>query len=114
MKELGDNNRLTTAELFNGTTALSNIGSIGGRYAGPLNLDNQVCIAAVGKVVDTPRFVDAVQVDGRTLYDVTNAKMMSVNFGCDHRVLDGATVARFSNRWKDLIENPELLIVDMA
>jgi 2-oxoisovalerate dehydrogenase E2 component (dihydrolipoyl transacylase) len=36
-----------------------------------------------------------------------------VNIGADHRVLDGATVARFCNEWKKLIENPELLALHL-
>lgn len=31
----------------------------------------------------------------------------------DHRVLDGATVARFCCQWKEYIEKPELLMLQM-
>ena len=36
-----------------------------------------------------------------------------VNIGADHRVLDGATVARFCNEWKLYIEKPEQLMLHM-
>lgn len=36
-----------------------------------------------------------------------------VNIGADHRVLDGATVARFCGEWKQFIEKPELLMLHM-
>lgn len=36
-----------------------------------------------------------------------------VSFGADHRVLDGATVTRFSNALKTLIENPALAILNL-
>lgn len=36
-----------------------------------------------------------------------------VNIGADHRVLDGATVARFCSEWKKFIENPELLMLQL-
>lgn len=36
-----------------------------------------------------------------------------VNIGADHRVLDGATVAKFCNEWKLYIEKPELLMLHL-
>jgi len=38
---------------------------------------------------------------------------VNVSFGCDHRVLDGATVARFVKKWKDYIENPANFVLNM-
>ncbi|RDY11072.1 Lipoamide acyltransferase, partial [Mucuna pruriens] len=45
--------------------------------------------------------------------NVQSLSIMEVNIGADHRVLDGATVARFCNEWKQLIENPELLTLHL-
>jgi 2-oxoisovalerate dehydrogenase E2 component (dihydrolipoyl transacylase) len=45
--------------------------------------------------------------------ELVERKVINVSFGCDHRVIDGATVARFSNYWKQLIENPYLSIAEM-
>jgi hypothetical protein len=39
--------------------------------------------------------------------------VMQVTIGADHRVVDGATVARFCNEWKSLVEKPELLLLHM-
>ncbi|TVU21168.1 hypothetical protein EJB05_30792, partial [Eragrostis curvula] len=36
-----------------------------------------------------------------------------VIIGADHRVVDGATVARFCNEWKGLVEKPEMLLLHM-
>lgn len=36
---------------------------------------------------------------------------MCVSWAADHRVIDGATVARFSNVFKELIENPVELVI---
>lgn len=39
--------------------------------------------------------------------------VLQVTIGADHRVVDGATVARFCNEWKLLVEKPELLLLHM-
>ena len=38
---------------------------------------------------------------------------VQVTVGADHRVVDGAMVARFCNEWKGLVEKPELLLLHM-
>ncbi|CAN6726503.1 unnamed protein product [Malus baccata var. baccata] len=84
---------------------LENIGAIGGKYGSPLLNSPEVAIIATGRMQKVPRFAD----DG-TLHPVS---VMTVNIGADHRMLDGATVARFCNEWKQFIENPELLMLRM-
>jgi 2-oxoisovalerate dehydrogenase E2 component (dihydrolipoyl transacylase) len=44
---------------------------------------------------------------------VTKAHIMQVTWSVDHRVIDGATVARFSDLWKSYIENPASMILDL-
>jgi 2-oxoisovalerate dehydrogenase E2 component (dihydrolipoyl transacylase) len=38
---------------------------------------------------------------------------MQVSWSADHRVVDGATMARFSNLVKNYTENPTVLIMDL-
>eukprot|EP00924_Labyrinthula_sp_SR-Ha-C_P013972 maker-scaffold_5-snap-gene-19.6-mRNA-1 protein AED:0.00 eAED:0.00 QI:81/1/1/1/1/1/2/86/473 len=84
--------RLEESDLKAGTITLSNIGAIGGTYMSPIIVPPQMAIIALGRIVD--------------------GKMM-VSFAGDHRTIDGATMARFSNEIKSLIENPELFITKM-
>ena len=77
-----------------GTICLSNIGTIGGTNACPLILPPQVCIVAIGKLQSVPRYKNG---------ELVERKIINVSYGCDHRILDGATVAKFSNKWKQLI-----------
>jgi len=44
---------------------------------------------------------------------VTAAQVMQVSWSADHRVIDGATMARFSNLWKELLENPAIMGLHM-
>lgn len=44
---------------------------------------------------------------------MTRAHIMSVSWSADHRVIDGATVSRFSNLWKEYLENPASMVLDL-
>ncbi|BBG93159.1 2-oxoacid dehydrogenases acyltransferase family protein [Prunus dulcis] len=96
LQQLALENKLRPEDISGGTITLSNIGAIGG---------NTVAIIALGRIQKVPQFAD----DGN-VYPVS---IMTVNIGADHRVLDGATVARFCNEWKQFIQNPELLMLHM-
>ena len=39
--------------------------------------------------------------------------VMGVSWGADHRVIDGATLTRFSNACKSLLEDPAKLLLRM-
>jgi 2-oxoisovalerate dehydrogenase E2 component (dihydrolipoyl transacylase) len=38
---------------------------------------------------------------------------MPVSFSADHRVIDGGTVANFSNKWKQYLENPSAILLKL-
>ncbi|GFY85124.1 2-oxoacid dehydrogenases acyltransferase family protein [Actinidia rufa] len=105
LQQLALANKLSPDDVSGGTITLSNIGAIGGKFGSPLMNTPEVAIIAIGRIQKIPQFDD----DGN-VYPVS---VMSVNVGADHRVLDGATVARFCNEWKLFIEKPELLMLHM-
>ncbi|XP_068175101.1 lipoamide acyltransferase component of branched-chain alpha-keto acid dehydrogenase complex, mitochondrial [Antennarius striatus] len=105
LQALGAAGQLGTADLTGGTFTLSNIGSIGGTYAKPVILPPEVAIGALGKIQVLPRFDAAGQ--------VVRAHVMNVSWSADHRVIDGATMCRFSNLWKEYLENPALMVLDL-
>ncbi len=41
------------------------------------------------------------------------AHVLNVSWSADHRVIDGATMARFSNLWKSYLETPTTMILDL-
>ncbi|KAK3417974.1 hypothetical protein EUGRSUZ_H03953 [Eucalyptus grandis] len=105
LQQFALNNKLNPEDISGGTITLSNIGAIGGKFGSPLLNLPEVAIIAVGRIQKTPQFAD----NG----DVYPVSIMTVNVGADHRVLDGATVARFCNEWKQYVEKPEMLMLQM-
>ena len=45
--------------------------------------------------------------------EVRPAYIMHVSWSADHRLVDGATMARFSNLWKSFVENPARLMLEL-
>lgn len=103
LQERGSKNALLPEDFANGTFSLSNIGIIGGTYTHPCIMAPQVAIGAIGKTKLLPRF-DASGA-------VVAAHIMNVSWSADHRVIDGVTMASFSNAWKALLENPQLFLL---
>lgn len=105
LQTLGAAGQLGTADLSGGTFTLSNIGSIGGTYAKPVILPPEVAIGALGKIQVLPRFDAGGQ--------VVRAHIMNVSWSADHRIIDGATMCRFSNLWREYLENPANMVLDL-
>ncbi|XP_021770836.1 lipoamide acyltransferase component of branched-chain alpha-keto acid dehydrogenase complex, mitochondrial-like [Chenopodium quinoa] len=103
LQQLATENKLSQDDISGGTITISNIGAIGGKFGSPLIKLPEVAIIAIGRIQKVPHFKE----DG-TVY---SAPVMNVNIGADHRVLDGATVAKFCNEWKSFVEKPELLLL---
>ncbi|KAJ3070861.1 hypothetical protein HDU98_006126 [Podochytrium sp. JEL0797] len=97
---------LSKTDLSGGTITLSNIGTIGGNWMHPVIVTSEVCIGALGKTERLPRFetIDGVE-------KVVGKEVMPVSWNADHRVVDGATMARFVQLWKRYLENPVLMAV---
>ncbi|XP_064575550.1 lipoamide acyltransferase component of branched-chain alpha-keto acid dehydrogenase complex, mitochondrial isoform X2 [Zonotrichia leucophrys gambelii] len=105
LQSLGSAGQLGTSDLTGGTFTLSNIGTIGGTYAKPVILPPEVAIGALGKIQVLPRF--------NSKGEVVKAQIMNVSWSADHRIIDGATMARFSNLWKSYLENPTSMLLDL-
>jgi hypothetical protein len=42
---------------------------------------------------------------------ISPVTIMNVSWSADHRVIEGATIARFSNLWKQYVEDPQTMLL---
>jgi 2-oxoisovalerate dehydrogenase E2 component (dihydrolipoyl transacylase) len=89
-------------EVNGGSFTLSNIGNIGGTYLSPVPMPGEIGIGAIGKINKLPRFDENDSVVAKHI--------MQVSWCADHRVIDGATLARFSETWRTMVENPVTML----
>jgi pyruvate dehydrogenase E2 component (dihydrolipoamide acetyltransferase) len=94
--------RLKPEEYTGATFSVSNLGMFGiDEFTAVIN-PPEAAIIAVGAMQPKP-----VARDGQ----VVVRQMMRVTMSCDHRVVDGATGAKFLQTFKRILENPVLLLV---
>jgi pyruvate dehydrogenase E2 component (dihydrolipoamide acetyltransferase) len=95
------NRRLTPSEMTGSTFTISNLGMYGIESFTAIINPPEAAILAVGRMVDTPvKSGDGFEF--RPLIHLTAC--------ADHRIVDGAGVARFLEELKSTLENPYLLI----
>jgi pyruvate dehydrogenase E2 component (dihydrolipoamide acetyltransferase) len=101
LAERARSRRLTPEEYTGATFSVSNLGMFGiDEFTAVIN-PPEAAILAVGAVTPKP-----VVRDG----EVVVRQMMRVTMSCDHRVIDGATGAKFLQTFKKMLENPLYLI----
>ena len=114
LREKGDKLLFSSSDLSDGTFSISNIGNIGGRCLNPCIMPPQVAILAITKIYDSIRVFDEVK--GQHKDDSKNKfechKVINFCFSADHRVIDGATIARFSEVLRNYIENPLKILTE--
>jgi len=94
--------KLKPQEFEGGSFAVSNLGMFGIReFTGVINPPH-AAILAVGTGEERP-----IVKDGK----IEAATMMTVTMSCDHRVIDGATGARFLQAFKQFVEDPAAMLL---
>jgi pyruvate dehydrogenase E2 component (dihydrolipoamide acetyltransferase) len=102
LAERARSRKLMPEEYTGATFSISNLGMLGiDEFTAVIN-PPEAAILAIGAVTPKP-----VVRDGQ----VVVRQMMRVTMSCDHRVIDGATGARFLQTFKRILENPLLIIV---
>jgi len=96
-------NRLTLQDLQGGTFTITNGGVFGSLMSTPILNYPQVGILGMHRIQERP-----VVVNG----EIVIRPMMYVALSYDHRVVDGREAVLFLVRVKELIEDPELLLLE--
>jgi pyruvate dehydrogenase E2 component (dihydrolipoamide acetyltransferase) len=94
--------KLKPQEYEGGGFSVSNLGMFGVKSFTSIINPPQSCIIAVGAGEER-----AIVVDGK----IEVATMMTVTMSCDHRVVDGATGAKFLQTFKQFIEEPASMLL---
>ncbi len=96
---------LSLPELSGSTFTLNNVGSFGGSSGTPIINHPEVAILAVGRLQDKAIVQQGV---------VIARPMIPLALSFDHRLIDGAMAGAFLARFKELVENPQQLMLDMV
>ncbi len=105
LQRLATSGKLTSQDLSGGTITVSNIGSIGGTYVSPVIVEKEVSILGIGKVRTVPAFDEAGH--------VVQKRVCHFSWSADHRVIDGATMARAAELVRGFVEDPDSMIVHL-
>jgi pyruvate dehydrogenase E2 component (dihydrolipoamide acetyltransferase) len=98
------NGKAKPEELKGSTFSITNAGNIGGILATPIINFPEVGILGVHRIVKRPGVVETAEGD-----KIEVRQYMNLSISVDHRIVDGATAARFLVHVKRLLENPGLL-----
>ena len=96
---------LSLPEVSGSTFTLNNVGSFGGGSGTPIINHPEVAILAFGRIQDKPVVQQGT---------VVVRPMMPLALSFDHRLIDGALSGAFLARFKELVENPQQLMLDMV
>ena len=104
LAEKAKKNALGIGDMTGGTFTITNGGVYGSLMSTPILNYPQVGILGLHSIKERP-----VVVDGQ----IVIRPMMYIALSYDHRVIDGGTAVRFLVKVKDLIENPDGLLLEL-
>jgi 2-oxoisovalerate dehydrogenase E2 component (dihydrolipoyl transacylase) len=105
LQKLAHAGKLSAADMAGGTITVSNIGNIGGTYVSPVIVEREVAILGVGRMRAVPAFDD----DGA----VVKKHITNFSWSADHRVIDGATMARAAEVVRRVVQEPDVMVMHL-
>lgn len=100
----GRDGKLGAGELRGSTISITNIGSAGGLFFTPVINFPESAILGVGRIDQKPVIKNG---------EIVPASVMALSLSFDHRIVDGATAQQFVNYIKQLLSDPELLVMEV-
>ncbi len=97
-------NSLSLSELQGGTFTITNGGVFGSLLSTPILNAPQVGILGMHKIQVRPVAIDDVNMENRP--------MMYIALSYDHRIIDGSEAVSFLVKVKELLEDPETLLIE--
>ncbi|TFA98506.1 Lipoamide acyltransferase [Trichoderma ghanense] len=105
LQSLAVQGKLTPADFSGGTITVSNIGNIGGTYLSPVIVEREVAILGIGRMRTVPAFDDKD--------NVVKKHVCNFSWSADHRVVDGATMARAAEVVRRVAEEPDVMVMHL-
>ncbi|KAI0136996.1 2-oxoacid dehydrogenase acyltransferase [Xylariales sp. AK1849] len=97
--------KLSVQDFSGGTITVSNIGNIGGTYLSPVIVEKEVAILGIGRMRTVPAFDENDK--------VVKKHVCNFSWSADHRVVDGATMARAADVVRQVVEEPDVMVMHL-
>ena len=94
------NKRLTINDMSGGCFTITSLGGIGGKFFTPIINPPEVAILGISKIDIKPLFINN---------KFKARKILPISLSYDHRIIDGAAAANYTNLFSNLISTPKLL-----
>ena len=94
------NKLLTIDDMSGGCFTITSLGGIGGKFFTPIINPPEVAILGISKIDIKPLFINN---------KFKARKILPISLSYDHRIIDGAAAANYTNLFSNLISTPKLL-----
>ncbi|KAM3439161.1 hypothetical protein NHJ13734_003831 [Beauveria thailandica] len=105
LQALAQQGKLGPADMAGGTITVSNIGNIGGTYLSPVIVEREVAILGIGRMRTVPAFDEHD--------NIVKKQICNFSWSADHRVVDGATMARAADVVRSVVEEPDVMVMHL-
>jgi 2-oxoisovalerate dehydrogenase E2 component (dihydrolipoyl transacylase) len=109
LQSLAATGKLSPQDMSGGTITVSNIGNIGGTYLSPVVVEREVAILGIGRMRTVPAFSTLPGEEDK----VVRRQVCNFSWSADHRVVDGATMARAAEVVRAIVEEPDVMVMHL-